>query len=567
MKKGLLLACLLVLSQPAIFGQNQIYYTINIGTFLDAKVEDFGALQSIGFLHARQLDGNLKQVFLGGYLDLPSAQRDLAAVRQAGYTSAYVQENFPANGRPTVVIQFATLSARQDIDWAQFKKLGTLYGMLNGDQLKLCVGIYENTNRARQVLPEVKDHGFRDAFVRTVNSIFLHEIAAFETGNAIKKPLIPIEINDNPPITPPSRPDDYGVNPNPGRKTRKAPPAISENTEAPGRPAAYGLPDIRGDQKRRSAVDLQSVLQQEGLYTGSLDGYYGPGTRSAYEAFINSDRNYQKYRILAANSPDVSRSAGDRLQRAINDLPNNSRGVEGFPHPVAKAYQAYVLFSNSGPSNRVNQLMNAAISEAYANTPRQMAPGFDFTATYAYNDLDQLINHLFNIHAAPAVSYTIPCWLSERHPQAVARASAPFLGSDRLAEMQSCDGFTRWEELQVLEKAAEEFLLDPKVDRAMLAKAATVRASLYLINEPLTEALSTELEQWHEQLWTNIESWARQDPMLQRDVATLKVAYFQAQVRLEDYFMDRDFRAREARSLALATIRSTVGYYLQRFTS
>lgn len=570
MNRLLLSAFIIWIFSTAAFAQNGIYYTINVGTFLDAKVEDFGNLQSIGFLHAQDLDNKLDQVSLGGYQDLQQAQVDLVAVRQAGYTSAYIQENFPNNGRMVAVIQLATLNSKQTVDWERFAQVGSLYAMLNGAQLKLCLGIFEQDQQARQQLPDLRKQGFKDAFVRTINSIYLHEIAAFETGNVIKKPLIPIKIEENPTTNRSKRPDNYGVDFNTKSTQQKksvsvSPPTVELPVNTTFRKSLNTLPSIRGDQKRRSAIDLQTALKAQGLYKGSLDGFYGPGTQTAYEQFVRQDRNYQKFKLLAQYEPVQANDTGDRLQRAINNLPSNPQGLAGYPQAVAKAYQAYVLLTTRGPSSEVNRLMNTAIQEAFANTPRQMVPGFDFTATYAYNDLGQLISHVFNIHAAPAVSYTLPCWMTDLHPQEVAAASAPFLGSGRLAKMQSCDAFTSWEELQVLEKIAEDFLVDAQLDQEMVTRASAARSSLYLIETPLGPEMSKELDEWHQTLWRNADVWAQQDQINRRDVNTLRIAYFQAQVRLEDFFMDKNFRPQEARHLALATLRSSIGYYLKKF--
>ena len=49
------------------FAQNSSYYTVLVGTFLDAKAQDFKNLRTLGFLHATKLEGNLTQVFIGGF--------------------------------------------------------------------------------------------------------------------------------------------------------------------------------------------------------------------------------------------------------------------------------------------------------------------------------------------------------------------------------------------------------------------------------------------------------------------------------------------------------------------
>lgn len=568
MKRSGWLLLLLIGTATLLHAQQNIYYTINIGTFVDAKSEDFAALQPIGFLHASNLEENLSQVYLGGYTTLVNASADLAKARAAGYTNAYIQENFLEKGQDVAIIQIATLPKGTEINWARYADAGTLYVLLENNLIKITVGIFDDARQARAQVSAIRKKGFKDAFVKVLNSVYLHELGAFETGNAIKKPLIPFQFEDGTPIVDmeSTRPDDYNnTSYYPERST-----AGQETSSTWTRRGAettvktMALPNIRGDVKRRSALDLQKVLKAQGSYTAGLDGYYGNGTKSAYQNFIQQDFDYKKYQLLAKAMPANTTTSGDRLQRAINNLPNNPAGVEGYPNALAKAYQAYVLFIQLGPDNTVNNLMNTALKEAYLNTPPQMVPGFDYRATYAYNDLTQLILHLYYTHAAPGMNYTVPCWLAERHPKEVAAANANFMGTT--LPMQDCNQFGEWEEINILAAMATDLALAP-IDPSIKAKAAAARSSILLTQQPLSNDLSAELERWNNQLWQGVSAWANADPLHARIVTALKVAYFQAEVRLEDHFMDKGFRQAEATGLALATLRSLVGNELDRFAN
>ncbi|MCP3929691.1 MAG: hypothetical protein GY705_11390, partial [Bacteroidetes bacterium] len=44
-----------------------------------------------------------------------------------------------------------------------------------------------------------------------------------------------------------------------------------------------------------------------------------------------------------------------------------------------------------------------------------------------------------------------------------------------------------------------------------------------------------------------------------------KIAFFQSQVMLEDYFMNENFNPEEAKGLSLAVLRTYVDYHLERF--
>lgn len=570
-------ALLLVLSLTigsVLHAQNSIYYTINIGTFVDAQPDDFSALKRMGFLHSTALERNLSQVYLGGYQDMQRARTDLERVQNAGYSNAYIQENFLNTGRSVAVIQITTLKKGSKINWKRYADAGNLYALLEGDMVKLVVGVYDDAIAARSFVQPIRQKGYKDAFIKTVNSIYLHEVGAFESGNAIKKPLIPINFEDNGTISQnrEKEPTDYnqplgqptsnnngngGFTPsNPNRWTIKSP-------NAPTKKATPALPMIRAKVKRRSALDLQKVLKEVGIYTAGLDGYYGPGTKTAYERFIQQNQDYRKYKLWSEQFDRPSNPVGgDRVQMAINEVPNNPAGVEGYPQAIAKGYQAYVLFSQLGPGNTVNNLMNTALKEAYLNTPPQMVPGFDYRATYAYNDLTQLVLHLFYIHSAPGVNYTVPCWMSENHPTEVANANANFMGGT--VNMQNCNELGEWQEIKILETIAAEFNAgdtDPNIQ----AKEAAARTSLMLTQQPLSANLNQEMETWNTRLWQGVSIWGNADPIHKRMTTSLKVAYYQAQVRLEDYFMDKGFRENEAKGLALATLRSVVGTELDRF--
>jgi hypothetical protein len=553
------------------------YYTVNVGTFVDASVEDFRSLRSQGFVYGASMEGNLHQVLIAGYQDRATAERVLEDVKKAGYSTAYIQERYPADGRSMTVIQLATLDASKLINWSKYTPAGSLFGISDGRQIKVVTGTYNNPAEARDDLDRIKQLGFRDAFIRQVNSIFLHPLGIFETGIAPqKKPLIPIELDENPPST--------ANNTNAGPTTYGNPPANTEMTARSGNASARNsvtsnneaptvqVPDIRADVKRRSALDLQRVLKVKGTYSGSLDGLYGPGTIAAYEEMVNQNRQLRKYQILGQEWELTSSAAsGNLLQQAINNLstdPSATNVLERYDDPIAKAYRAYNLFQILGPSSEVNTLMNTALKEGFVNVNMAGMPPFDPEATYSYQRIDQLIQHLYYLHAVPNLPYSAPCWLLERHPAETARAQASFVQGGGLLRpnVQDCDPFTRWPEVRTLLAVASDLNGDSERDNAKWGQASSLRAQLYLSDEPLSSDMGKVVTSWNERLWQNMNSWAAEDPVHQRIVTALKVSFFQAQVLLEDYYMDQGFEAKEAKPLALATMRTLVGYQLERFT-
>ncbi len=576
MKKRLLfLLCTLCWST---FSIAQNYYTIMVGTFLDAKSQDFDPIRPLGLVYAYPANGNLSQVYLGGFDDKAEAEKVAQNLKQRGYANASVQERRLSDGKTVTVIQMATRMITKEIEWEKFEEIGNLYAILNGDRVKVMTGIYANVNEAKQALDQIRKSGYSDAFVKNVNSNLLVKIGEFETG--IKKALIPLSFDQNTPqdriATQPKNsniPDDVPMGYDNSQVTARSPLAAqTANVNMPDVTTSQKMtmPEIRVKIKRRSVLELQKILKAEKAYTSSLDGYYGKGTESAYEEVMASNRELQKYLHLAETMEGPTETgAGNNLQKAINHLPSDPTAptvVENSQAPVAKAYQAYLLYSTLGASNEVNNLMNGAIKSAYSGKKLQNQPPFDYNATYAYQDLSQLIQHLFYIHAAPGNTYAVPCWLYDRHPRETAKAQAAFAGYDNNdLKLQACDQFLDWPEIKVLQAIAADLNTDSKVNTSRLSADASKRAHLFTSPQALNASEMKIIESWNTALWNNLNSWSNRDPIHQRVVVALKVAYFQSQVRLEDYFMDQGFNADDSKGLALATLETLVGYYLDRF--
>lgn len=558
----------------------QSFFTVNVGTFVDAKSPQFDDIRPLGFVYAFGMEGGLSQVYLGGFDNKVKADQAANSIRQRGYRSAYVEERPLAQGQTVTVIQLATRETDKLIDWEKFEAFAPLYGILNGNQIKIVSGIYADVEAAKQVLPNLRNGEFKDAFIKNVNNTLLIRINEFETG--LKKPLIPITINPNATAanSGANRPTGYDNTASqdrivPKSGTSSVPMVVRDvgtmRTNIPRTNAgSTAMPEIRTQLKRRSALDLQKVLKAEQVYSSSLDGYYGPGTENGYNLFRQNDPTYQKYLLLAQHyDPAMQVGAGGRLQQAINNLlddPAAPLAVENSTAPIAKAYRAYILFRTVGPGNDVNVLMNEAIRGAYSGQSAGRQPPFDYNATYAYQGLDQLILHLHYLHAAPTNDIAAPCWLYEEHPNETAAAHASFARFNTgTFKLQACDQFLNWEEVKVLESIAADLNADAQPNKNVVATYASARAQLFLAPRALDAQEKQFVEQWNDQLWNNLNAWASRDPLHQKIITSLKVSYFQSQVRLEDYFMNKGFNLEEAKGLALATLKTIVGYSLERF--
>jgi hypothetical protein len=203
--------------------------------------------------------------------------------------------------------------------------------------------------------------------------------------------------------------------------------------------------------------------------------------------------------------------------------------------------------------------MNTAIKEAFANV-KMAIPQFDPSATYAYADLDQLLLHLRYIQQYSSNDHVAPCWLFSKHPGPA--LSAFTRGNTEGIKLQNCGGFWDWESIQILHAIATDIGAQ---DHASEHSAARI-AIYYLDPVAPSPAEASALETWNTTLWRNIDAWASRDPMFQKMATAMKIAFFQSQVLLEDYFMNYGMKADQARATALAVLKELIGHDLERFT-
>ena len=563
-----------LLSLPIfLLAQSNIFYTVQVGTFLDAKKADFSDLKSYGFVYAKPLKSNLSEVYLGNYETRAAAQKMVNKIVDRGYSNAFAKEVFLGDGQTVTVIQIATRTLKQKPEWEKFLAVNEgLHAIIHEDKIKIIAGVYQNIDAAKKDLPAIQDKGFKDAFVKRVNSQYLHPIGRFELVG-VKQPLIPFVLSEQPDRSPRNSniPDNipesasYTDQPFPGEVTRPKSP----NIIVPSAKVSNNLPSIRTKVKRTSALELQKLLKQEGYYKSSLDGYYGNGTRQAYDRMKKQNREYLKYSLLAKHmqSPDQSQS-NSPLQSTLTNLTDEQdpiKTLETFKHPMANAYKAYLLFYNYGPSTEVNFLMNSALRGLFTDGIAPAAP-VNPDATYAYNDMNQIVLHLLYMHSAPKNAYVAPCWLFSVHPRETAYANNQFAQyPDANYPTQNCGAFSSWEDARILQAIALDLNADKKLNTLRLSRDATRRSTLYMAPAPLSNADLEALQTWNSSLWKGLNGWATRDPLNGNTLTALKAAYYQTYVLLEDFYMDKGLKAGQAKGLALAALQTMVGYHLERF--
>ncbi len=611
------LIVLVFMAFSAISQEDVPQFTVQVGNYANPKPSDFAQLQSHGFLYATKRP-NHTDVYMGGYATEAEAGKALATLQLFGYSNAAVTKLNVDGGQSVTVVQLATKRLGDKINWEEYLAAGQLYVLLNGNMVKLFAGTFPDVISAKTHLAKLQKVGFKDAFVKNVNNVLLHEVGDFEMGGAPKKPLIPLVFEekkeekapDQPKsvieskkeetpktyeevaIVPPTKTEEpkakaTDVTPKGGEvkleptkaepvkkevvkpEPAKAEPEKIAAKEPVATPVSFeaNLPDIRPNVKRTSAYELQKALKLEGSYKGSLDGFYGKGTRTAYDLALSNNRQLQKYRILAKHmSTPTDDAPKGSVQSYINQLWDDPKtavdGLAASKAPIARAYRAYFRYVSEGQSKDVNWLMNEAIKEAFA-VKKSAFPKFDPTVRYAYEDIDQLLTHLRYIHEVSADSPAAPCWLFRKHPGPALKAFGPNEGSN--LKLQACGGFWEWEEVKVLDAIARDLCGLGQMSEAACAKSQSQLAQLYLTPKALTDDERKALEAWNSKLWLGIEGWSSRDPMLAEIATALKISYLQTEVLFEDFFMDEGFTEKEAKALGLQAMKVLVGHHLERF--
>ena len=300
--------------------------------------------------------------------------------------------------------------------------------------------------------------------------------------------------------------------------------------------------------------ELQKFLKSQNVYSGSLDGYYGAGTASAWQHYKSIDDTYPS---LAKKSAYFIDANVTQLQAAIENIHQERTTLARINHPLAKAYLAYWELESRGPGNQVNTLMSEALKEAFKGKVRsQIKPAFDPTAQYHYPDDIQFISHLAHLHALGNIP--IPCWMEAKHTKALIMAFEQFAASDvSLPFTPGCSPTQDWEEVRVMMHVVQE------LGGMQSSQASGIPTTALLLNpDALPDEANKALEGWHSDLWTRMDKLASRNIQNRSLVEALRGSYFQSYVRLEDYFMDKGFRPPAAKGLALGVLENLCAPYL-----
>ena len=552
--------------QAESFAQNNSaeVFNIYIGAFVTAKQEDFKSLQKLGYVYAKKMDNKLLQIYLGAFNNRSTATKALKKVKAIGFTDAFLSKRSLGKGKQVPVIQLAHRELNEEIDWANFLRAGNLYLLSLDKTLKITTGRFKTVEEAKSQLTQIKALGFKDAFVKMVNTFQVHKVTPFDTQGAKAAKMIVLEEPEIVEVTDEVLEKEEELVSKGGESLKEYDVIAFKKAK---KEIDFSLPNIRAKTKRISVMNLQRVLMAERTYKGPVDGYYGSRTAYGYEIAIKHNRQIKKYKVLADNlAPAATKAETDMLQYAINNLIDNpTKAFEGLKKsntPIAKAYLAYGFFRKDGAQKKVDQLMNQAIKTAFKAKKLENAAPFDYQATYSYQDLGQLILHLSYIHAVSNKEAAVPCWLFQEHPKEAQKAFEERMGGNYTVE--ACERFDAWSEIKLLQTIAADINPD-RVSDANMKNAMSNLSRLATSSKGLGSTMQKDLEDWHTNLWNGLDAWAGKDDLHLQMTRALKLAYYQSQVRLEDYYMNKGFKKEQAMTLALASLKSLVDHQLQRY--
>ncbi|WP_116107750.1 peptidoglycan-binding domain-containing protein [Lewinella sp. IMCC34191] len=301
----------------------QELYNVRIGTFQDVRADDFAELSELGFVYGLPMDGQLTDVYIGNYTSEDRATDVTENLQNRGFRNAAPFILPVSEKEATDYIQIALRGRGRELNWAELERAGTLYVDARDGVTKVVAGPYANAEAANAALARIRELGYGDAFTRSIKPGRLISVGLFETG--IKKPLIPIDLS-RAPVRPSGPRDSISPAPPPPAPVPAARPADTVATASPAtklrgeaalaeavRPVPVtkpSLPEIDVETKRHSAAELQRVLKEKDFYQGSIDGYYGTGTRGAFEKAWNELEELKNYRLLAGMNDPGRSTAG-----------------------------------------------------------------------------------------------------------------------------------------------------------------------------------------------------------------------------------------------------------------
>lgn len=483
-------------------------YEIQLATYAAPDYQKFKSLFNTGYVYTKMTTGGLYKVMMGTYSSKAIAQKKLSSVQRQGFKDAFLVKKELKEEDAVYIVQLATYDQQADIYWSDWQRLSTqLVAQLSDDKVRVAVGSYYTRAEAEEVQARLQSIGPKDIFVKKVSEKVLHEVGLFDW----------------------QRSPSYGQNSGTVRNSVKA---------------------------------LQLLLGEQKLYDVPSSGSLTPKTKAAIAAFKTTNDHYKRHLFMVRNDKTAYQIEPYTLQYYINLVPAEpvkaAEGLKQFKNPIAKMFLAYlylnedVTVENKGA--KVNELMNSALEEVFKGYRGKTR--YDFSMKYAYQDLEQLLNHLKAVHEVLKVRPDMPCWLLQRHPKAIQRAFSPYWNNSRddYNVSNDCGSFLDQESLRVLLVVSEEFAANDKQQQTLMDINRW-----YVLPRPIAYQEIEKLEQWNGRLWTGLARLKDGKPLEQNMYTLLRFSYYDALQELESHFMNKGLPGIEARSLGLKVLKEAVG--------
>ena len=508
-------------------------YMVNLGTFADAKLENFKAFAKLGFIYAEPLDEGQSKVFIGDFEKKAFAQSILKQVQAKGYADARVSEQKLTTNK-TTYIQLAAKKIGETINWTAFANAGKVFALANEKEVKIVSAGFANDSLAKAAVEILKKEGFKGAFTKSVPELLLHKVGVFETDSDLTLNGL-VEI------------------------PKEKPPVITSPVIT-----TVAIPEDNYSG-RFSNKQLKIALTAMEYYIGKLDNSNDSKLEKIFAKAKEKDRLLSRYVILAKAMKPADEKFSD-LQKAINSIPNNptlaEQTLKKSSLPIAKAYRAYILFTkNGGDVKEVNKLMSEAVKDAFKGV-KENPFNFDPSASYSYVELGQLIQHLRYIQGVAKEESPAPTWLFTEHPK---EAKSAFSQGKNYKIVASDEFMNTSEELKMIVEMAQDLNPAWKGDAKQEAQSAEIRTQLYHLPSAAEAKKKDEMKGWNIALWKGLEDWSKKDEANLPLYNAFKATYYVGLQHFEKYFMDKKFSQEEATTLGLNILRQSVGKSLEKF--
>jgi hypothetical protein len=548
--KQLLVAVLIVCGAFAATAQEKKdIFVVQLGNFSTAKLEDYKPVSTLGLVYAGEMQDGQTPIYIGDFASKASAEVVLAEAKKKGYSGAFLSPR-KSSGKDVSVIQLAGKKLGEAVQWnkyAQAGQIAILPDLANKGIKLLSVGFADDA-AIKKALSNLKALGYKDAYIRNLDETAFHIATPFETNGVVFDATIPEQKIITPVIPPVKKADTIVV-----EKKPSVPVVV---------PAA--------SYKRQSVGELQKALSELGAYSGKIDGDNIYATKAAFDAAAKENKVLQKYLALAKTAPITAGAKTSELQFAVNNILSKpaeaTKVLEKSKQPVAKAYRAYLMFTQNGDAKKINNLMNEAIGETFNAKGAKNPFNFDTKSTYSYTTLTQLLQHLRYVQGADKNQLAFPSWLLEEHPKEAMAALEPKDAFEGDYKVEVKDKFMEWEEMLLLQKMAED--LNTDVDKTVETKRnkeAQRRTQLYLLPKAIDMKDKDVYKGWSLAVWKGLNKWAEKDEVNKQTVTAFKAVYYKALLHLEDHYATKGIKSDQATILAYYTLQTVIDRPLQRY--